>query len=439
MLDALKTADAFVTKKASPDAALQAAAQAGGYAVTSSATADIGSLIEQLSARVIDGDTVITGEDLSTDYPTSLFVKAGHVTITDSTIMSSGSNTAPGRTGKSAQELLSVEGAMPAHSTGGYNMTAANAFYREGFGAGVVAWGADTVVELGTTTGELVISQPMNGSMAGGLFNAFGASYLIDGAVALSQGQHLSNTVYNGTIHYRNAAAIGGGRMYSSDFWGGNVVLENTVASGGDVTDEPTAVVVKNSVFNGTASLNGYATMYFENALIEGGNFGTQNNTSLVSDAANITLVNSRMDGASLLSVNRSSRAVMTLVDSQVNLTGSTLAKLSNGNYGPGNLGEDFADLFMTEAEIRVFGTNGVSFAGDALTVNVDAGQTLRLYVKEIVGGEIENVGAGAFEIIYGDEYGTLYLNTDYALPVHGADAPSGESAEPASAEAREN
>ena len=266
-----------------------------------------------------------------------------------------------------------------------------------------------------------------------------GASYLIDGAVALSQGQHLSNTVYNGTIHYRNAAAIGGGRMYSSDFWGGNVVLENTVASGGDVTDEPTAVVVKNSVFNGTASLNGYATMYFENALIEGGNFGTQNNTSLVSDAANITLVNSRMDGASLLSVNRSSRAVMTLVDSQVNLTGSTLAKLSNGNYGPGNLGEDFADLFMTEAEIRVFGTNGVSFAGDALTVNVDAGQTLRLYVKEIVGGEIENVGAGAFEIIYGDEYGTLYLNTDYALPVHGADAPSGESAEPASAEAREN
>ena len=423
VLDVLKAADAYVAKKGSPDAALQAAAKAAGYAVVDQATADIDSLMEQLADRVIDSDTEIIGEDLSTDLPTSLFIKGGHVKITDSTISSSGSNTDPGKTGKSAQELLGVEGSMPAMSTIGYNMTAANAFYRDGFGADVVAWGADTVVELGTTTGELVISAPSNGSMAGGLFNGFGASYLIRGAVAFSGGQHLSNTLYNGTIHYIDSAAIGGGRMFSSDFWGGNVVFENTVSSGGDVTDEPTAVVVKNGVFSGTVSMNGYATFYAENALIEGGNFGTQNNTSLVSDAANITLVNTHVIGSSLLSVNRSSRAVMKLVDSKIELSGSTLATLTNGSYGPGNLGEDFTDMFMPQADIYVYGVSGIDFGSDDITVSVEAGQTLRMFVKEIIGGEITNIGEGDFEIIYGDEYGTLYLNTEYELPSHAAAA----------------
>lgn len=445
VLDVLKAADAYITVKHYPDAALQAAAEAAGYAVVTDATADLDSLMTGLAAVVVDADAQIEGEDLATAYPTSVFVKDAKVKIADSTIVSSGSNSEPGPAGQSAQELLSVEGSMPAMSTGGYNMTAANAFYRDGFGADLVAWGYDTVIELTTTTGELVISAPSNGSMAGGLFNAFGASILVDNAVAHSGGQHLSNTVYNGTLHYLDAAAIGGGRMFSSDFWGGNVVFENTVAYGGDVTDEPTAVITKNSVFCGTGSMNGYATMYFENALIEGGNFGTQNNTSLVSDAATITLVNSHMIGSSFLTMRRSSRAVATLVDSEVDLSGSVLATLTNAGYGPGNLGEDFNDMFQIYGEIVIYGNDAVNFEGDALTVSVDAGQSLRLYVKDIVGGTIENTGDGSFEIVYGDEYGTLYLNTEIpaaaaveAAPA-AAEAAAGENGEPAGFDASMN
>jgi hypothetical protein len=300
-------------------------------------------------------------------------------------------------------------------------MTVANAFYRNGFGADLVAWGADTIVELTTTTGNLVISAPSNGSMAGGLYNGYGASIQVHNAIAFSGGQHLSNTLYNGTIHYIDAAAIGGGRMYSSDFWGGNVVLENTVAAGGDVTDEPTTMICKNSVFKGTGSINGYGVMYFENAIIEGGNFGTQNNTSLVSDAATVTLVNSRMDGSYLLSVGRSSRVIATLVDSQLNLSGSTLATLNNSSYGVGRLTDDFTDMFQTEAIIRTYGVNGITFDGDTLEVNVGADQSLTLYVSDIIGGDIVNVGEGTFDIVYDDAYGVLYLNSDYDAPTHGA------------------
>ncbi len=431
VLDVLKALDAYVAPKASPDADLQARIEAAGYAVVNTATADISANIGQLAARTIDTDTAITGEDLTTEYPTSLFIKGGHVTITDSTIVSSGSNSEAGPAGKTAQEILDLDtSSMPYTSRIGYNVTTAMAYYREGYGGDLVAWGPDTVVELGTTTGELVISAPSGGSMAGGLFNAFGASILVKNAIAFSAGQHLSNTVYNGTIHYKDAVAIGGGRMYSSDFWGGNVVFENTIAAGGDVTDEPTTMIAKNTVFKGTGSINGYATMYFENTLIEGGNFGTQNNTSLVSDTATVTLVNSVMDGSSFLSLKRASRAVATLVDSTVILSGDTLATLSNvysGEefYTSGSLGDGFYDMFQTEGEIRVYGDSAVFFEGDTLKVDVDTDQTLRLYVNEIVGGDIENVGEGSFEIVTGDEYGVLYLNTE----------PAAEEEAPAAAE----
>lgn len=420
VLDVLKAVDAYVGPKTSPDAKLQKAAEAAGYAVVKDAPADIASLQEQLSARTIDKDTEINGEDIATAYPTALFVKDGHVKITDSTIVSSGSNTEPGPGGKSAQELLGVTGGMPATSSIGYNMTAANAFYREGFGAGMAAWGPDTVVEMTTTTGDLVISAPGNGSMAGGLFNSNGASILVENAVAFSAGQHLSNTVYNGTIHYRNACAIGGGRMFSSDFWGGNIVFENTVSAGGYVTDEPTAVITKNGVFSGAGQINGFGTMYFENAIIENGGFTTQDNTSLITDAATVTLVNSRYSGSSFLSINRSERAVATLVDSRLDLSGSTLATLNNGSYGPGNLGDDFYDMFQTQGKIYTYGVNEIHFEGDQLAVNVGADQSLTLYVSEIIGGEIANTGDGDFEIVYGDEYGALYLNTEPAPDASG-------------------
>lgn len=441
VLDVLKTVDQYVAMKDGPDAALQATAQAAGYAIVDQATADMASLIEQLSARVIEEDTVINGEDIATDLPTALFVKDGKVSITDATVVSSGSNTGAGKAGASAQELLSVASGMPATSSGGYNMTTANAYYRDGFGAELTAWGHDTIIELTTTNGELVVSGPSNGSMAGAFYNGFGASILVKNAVAYSGGQHLSNTVYNGTIHYLDACAIGAGRMYSSDFWGGNVVFENTVSSGGNVTDEPTAAIIKNGVYNGSGQIHGYATMYFENAIIENGGFTTKNNTSLVSDASTVTLVNTVMEGSSLLNVQRSSHNITTLVDSQVNLTADLLAKLSNvysgeQMYTAGNLGDAFYDVFQTQVKLYTYGINGINFVGDELTVNVGKDQTMTLYVSEIIGGEIRNIGEGTFEVVYGDEYGVLYLNTEYDRPVHGAAAPSAEPSGEATGEA---
>ena len=433
VLDVLKTVDQYVAIKDGPDAELQAAAQAAGYAIVDQATSDMASLIDQLSARIIEEDTVINGEDITTDLPTALFVKDGKVSITDATIVSSGSNTDPGSTGISAQDLLSVASGMPATSSAGYNMTTANAYYREGFGAELAAWGEDTIIELTTTTGELVVSGPSNGSMAGALYNSFGASILVKNAVAYSGGQHLSNTVYNGTIHYLEACAIGAGRMYSSDFWGGNVVFENTVSSGGNVTDEPTAAIIKNGVYNGSGQIHGYATMYFENAIIENGGFTTKNNTSLISDTSTVTLVNTVMEGSSLLNVQRASHNITTLVDSQLNLTADLLAKLSNvysgeEMYTAGNLGDAFYDIFQTQVKLYTYGTNGINFAGDVLTVDVGKDQTMTLYVSEIIGGEIENIGEGTFQIVYGDEYGVLYLNTAYDLPVHDASDDSVEA-----------
>ena len=424
VLDVLKAVDAYVAIKDGPDAELQAMAEASGYAIVEKAPADIEAMIDGLAARVIAGDTVITGGELATGYPTALFVKDGKVSITDATIASSGSNTEPGPAGKSAQELLSVASGMPATSDIGYNMTTANAYYREGFGAELAAWGEDTVVELTTTTGELVVSGPSGGSMAGALYNGFGASILVKNAVAFSAGQHLSNTVYNGTIHYLNACAIGAGRMYSSDFWGGNVVFENTVSSGGNVTDEPTAAIIKNGVYNGSGQIHGYATMYFENAIIENGGFTTKNNTSLISDTSTVTLVNTIMDGSYLLNAQRASHNVTTLVDSRLELSGDLLAKLSNvysgeEMYTAGNLGDAFYDIFQTQSKIYTYGVNGIFFEGDVLTVDVGTDQKLTLYVSEILGGEIQNVGEGTFEIVYGEEYGVLYLNTAYDLPGH--------------------
>ena len=427
-LDVLMAAAEYVTPKTMPGAELQSAIEAAGYAIVDTATADMVSLQTLLSATQISEDTEIVGEDLTTDLPTSVFITGGHVSIVDSTIVSSGSNTAAGTTGESATDMLGIVSGSPSTSTKNYNLTMANAPYRMAYGADLIAWGYDTVVDITTTTGELVISAPSGGSMAGGMYNGFGGSIYVHNASAFSAGQHLSNTLYNGTIHYYQANAIGSGRMYSSDFWGGNVVFEDSISSGGDVTDEPTSVIVKNGIFKGTASMNGYATMYFENAYIEGGNFATQNNTSLVSDAANFTLVNSVMDGSSFLTVGRSSRAIATIVDSKVILSGNTLAKLSNGSYGPGNLGEDFTEMFQTEAMIRVYGDNSIYFDGDQLQVDVAADQTLVLYVNEIVGGDIVNVGEGSFEIVAGDEYGTLYLNTE-------APAASGEASAEAAVE----
>ncbi|MCD7770163.1 MAG: hypothetical protein LUH36_08645 [Oscillospiraceae bacterium] len=294
-----------------------------------------------------------------------------------------------------------------------YNATLRNAYYREGIGSGIAIVGADTDVTMTSTDGSLVISGS-GGSMAGTAYVAFGASLLVENAVAYSSSQHLTNNLYNGTIHYLNSYAVGAGRVYSSDFWGGYQVFENSIAAGGNVTDEPTTLIVKNSVYGNSVGGNGYASQYFENSILNVGTATFQDTTSLITDTGALTLVNSVMNssGSTLASVTKGENLILTLVDSTVNLSGSSLASLDastsiNHNASLGQ-GDDVYDaLFDSEIAVYLYGDNTIVTTDGALTASIADGASLYIYgsIVDENGDEIVIDGA---EVMATDGYGTL-------------------------------
>jgi hypothetical protein len=354
------------------------------------------------AANVITQDTVFENTDeLITDDWTSLFIQSGHVQLINATVNATGASS--------------------------------NTSYPMGLGALVSAQGADTFVEATSTNGwPVLIGAGSGGTMAGGFYNGYGATVKVTNGLVVSPSQHPSNTVYNGTLHYIDSGVFGGGRQYSSDFWGGNIVFEDSVSVGGGVTDESTTVVYKNSYTNmvsvgrsgtGTIEVNGFGTMYFENAWIDNAGVRFQNNTSLMTDTASLILVNSVWNGASIGTIRRSEKAIIQLVDSTLNLTTDTLLTASNYvSCSCEGLAEDeeLISLYGIDAAIRVYGDTYINTPDGIINFaftteddfSADSPATITLYVSDIVGGTVDE---GNITVVYGDQYGTLHIGVNQA------------------------
>ena len=295
-----------------------------------------------------------------------------------------------------------------------YNATGRNAYYRDAIGSGAAFWGKDTVVNLRSTDGTLVLSGTNSGSMAGTAYVGFGASLNVTNAVAYSAGQHLSNNLYNGTIHFKDAAAFSAGRVFSSDFWGGYQVFEDSIAEGGNVTDEPTTLVVKNSVYGNSIGGNGFASQYFENSILNVGGATFHNTTSLITDTGSLTLVNSQVNStaSTFLTADKGERVILTLVDSDIHMAeGSTLVQV-NDYTSINNVREGFSEkLFNGEAEIYLYGDNTITTLDGTLTAQVADSAKLTIYgdVKNAAGEDLEIPGA----TIVREGYGTLTVKSN--------------------------
>lgn len=307
-----------------------------------------------------------------------------------------------------------------------YNATMRNAFYREGIGSAIAIWGKNSVVNLTSDNGTLVLdgeasgSSQMAGTMAGTAYVGFGASLNVTNAVAYSSSQHLTNILYNGNVHFKDAAAFGSGRVYSSDFWGGYQVFEDSIATGGSVTDEPTTLVVKNSVYANSVGGNGFASQYFENSILNVGTASFQNTTSLITDTGALTLVNSKLNStsATLVSSTKGERVIVTLVDSDIDMSkGNVLAKVDN--YTTLNkIREGLSDsgMFDGEVVIDLYGENTIITSDGTLTANVATGASLTINGSVVdedgnpitIPGAIINPGSGKLivkgvKMTYGD------------------------------------
>ncbi|MCD8143749.1 MAG: S-layer homology domain-containing protein [Oscillospiraceae bacterium] len=310
-----------------------------------------------------------------------------------------------------------------------YNATFRNAYYREALGSGVAIVGEGTVVTLKSTNGSLVLSGS-GGSMAGTAYVGFGAMLKITNSAAYSSSQHLTNNLYNGTVYYYESLAYGTGRLFSSDFWGGYQVYVNSVGYGGNVTDEPTTLIVKNSVYSNSVGGNGFASQYFENSVLNVGTASFHNTTSLITDIGSLTLVNSVMDNTSdtLVTVSKGENVIVTLVDSEVTLSGTSVASIaastsinhsdSLDKTSEAWVSEEYAAMFDSEVYLYVYGTNYIYTTDGSLTADVADGATLKIFVSETndaldaLVASYEKSSA-TVEIVTGDEYGTLEVVVD--------------------------
>lgn len=379
--------------------------------------------LEEIQAKIDDMDLV------SEEGAALLINNAGTLTITNNTV------SLDGNADKAVNDIVGLsdpryaldgqEAATdPTHDGFVYNATSRNAFYRFGVGTALGVWGKDTVVNLRSTDGTLVIdgeasgSSAMAGTMAGTAYVGFGGTLNVTNAVAYSSSQHLTNNLYNGTVIFRDAMAVGSGRVFSSDFWGGYQVFEDTVAAGGNVTDEPTTLIVKNGVFSNSVGGNGFASQYFENSVLNVSGARFQNTTSLVTDCGSLTLVNSVMNnsGSYLASATGCERAIITLVDSTVVMNGDVLATVGN-HEGVNHIAletvkagteDEYIAMWDGEMIVRFYGDCELDTATGTLTVDVAEGATVTVCSANLTEKDITNTGAGELIVVTDPAYGTV-------------------------------
>lgn len=256
------------------------------------------------SSEIVRESGIIENETFNNDgiaNASALIVQDGaNVTLLNSRIVSSGSNP--------SDPLLDRD-------------------YRFGYGAGLLAVDEGTVVKIINTNGELNTTGASNGSMAGCLYTGTGSVIYAENGQFFSAGQHPSNTCYDGTLIYNGSTLTGGGRTFSTDFFGGKVIFYNSVSNqlkgNGFVIDESTSYMVVNSYVYGGSSFetNGQGQAYYQNSVIQTkGSWIMQNNTSMRSDWDYVCGVNSQFICASptFLTVQKEEKAVCRFVDSDI-------------------------------------------------------------------------------------------------------------------------
>ena len=193
--------------------------------------------------------------------------------------------------------------------------------YRFGYGAGLLAVDPGTVVKIFNTDGALNTTGASNGSMAGCMFTGTGSVIYAENGQFYSAGQHPSNTCYDGTLIYNGSTLTGGGRTFSTDFFGGKVIFYNSVSNqlngNGFVIDESTSYFVVNSYVYGGSSFetNGQGQAYYQNSYVyTKGSWVMQNNTSMRSDYDYVCGVNTtfRCTANTFLTVQKEEKAVVT-------------------------------------------------------------------------------------------------------------------------------
>ncbi|NTV90435.1 MAG: S-layer homology domain-containing protein, partial [Clostridiales bacterium] len=326
-----------------------------GYNVTAGGTYDNGYYAS--ANTLVEKDTTLTGKTFASSdkeiQKAGLWVKNNaKVTLIDSTILS-----------RSAQ----------------------NEKYRWGGGAGLLVTGKDTVVRMINTTGRINVNGT-GGTMSGAAFTGMGGTLYYQNAQVYSGGQHTSNSCWGGILIYDNSNIFGGGRTFSTDHFGGNLVYKASISDkrsggmgGAYVLDETSSLLSVNSYFagGGQFEINGMAQAYYLNSKIDNSAaFTFQNNTSMSTDVGTVTLVNTEVNlsGSTLANALKGGRGILTLVDSNV-----TAAKTGNvfSVYGKNLFMHGSLKVNLTNSKIPA--GNVFVAQGDTLVINTDARSSVDL------------------------------------------------------------
>ncbi|MCD8116583.1 MAG: hypothetical protein LUE21_05635 [Oscillospiraceae bacterium] len=293
--------------------------------------------------------------------------------------------------------------------------TTTNSDYGFGGGAVLLARDSGTVVSLIGTDGSINVDVE-TGSSAGGFLPLCNAAIYNRNIHIYSPGTHTSNLTYNGVLWYDQSAILGSGRIFSTDYWGGYLVYNESVSvkhgTGGSVLDETSIVYYKNSYICGSATseINGGGTVYYENCIADFGDYYEfHNNTSYWTDTGSLYAVNSVLNfGESFYWTAKAAKSIVTVADSQVTLEDDSVYAITLG-YTTG--GSDFmtGETIEAGAETESYVVKGLT--GDAAD-QVNGYSILRLYGDSSLTG-------GEGKLYIGVRY-TLEIQTDEAFQASG-------------------
>lgn len=286
--------------------------------------------------------------------------------------------------------------------------TTSNSDYGFGGGAVLMARDAGTCVSLLGTDGSVNVNV-QTGSSAGGLMPLCSAAIYSRNLKIFSPGTHTSNLTYNGVLWYDNGTVLGDGRIFSTDYWGGYLMYNESVSfkgegSGSCVLDETSLVYYKNSYLHGssTSEINGCGTVYYENCVADFDAFYEfHNNTSYWTDTGSLYAVNSVLNfGESFYWDAKAAKSVVTLADSKVTLNDDSEYAIAIG-YTKG--GKDF----MTSEEMEP-GAEAVSYIVKSL--EGPAAEQVNGYSILRLDGD-SSITGGAQKLYVGERY-TLAIET---------------------------
>lgn len=303
--------------------------------------------------------------------------------------------------------------------------------YRFGYGAGLLAVDEGTTVKIFNTTGALNTTGGSNGSMAGCMFTGTGSLIYAENGQFFSAGQHPSNTCYDGTIIYNNSTLTGGGRTFSTDFFGGKVIFYESISNqsrgNGFVIDESSSYFVVNSYVYGGSSFetNGQGQAYYQNSYIDtNGSWVMQNNTSMRTDCDYVCGVRSFFNcrGTTFLTVQKEEHAVVRFVDSTIQTAGGDdyVIKVSGDEWGTNawlqlnleNPDSPAGQVFVAGA--RDWPNQDVRTEGTTLEINTDGHSAVDLVQVVTDTAAITTYEDGTTEIAgrMGTNYSTDLPNT---------------------------